>query len=558
MPPHDVLLGAMSSSYKGILQMKYLRLVLLAIMLLSACSGPGGGTGIPANAIVITIAYSPEKTGWLTERITAFNATQPEVNGRRVVVEGLERSSGAARTEILQGSLKPTIWSPSSSAWLEVLEQERADPNVAVSQRPLVLTPVVISMWKPMAEALGWPNTPIGWSDLLALINDDEGWGKYNHPEWGRFSWGHTDPEISTTALSTVLAEFYAATKKSSGLTVADVQAPESQQFLRDLGLGIKHYGYNTLVFSENMKKYGTSYISAFPMEEITLIEFNKSAPQTPLVAIYPREGTFWHDNPFIVMRDTSAEEQQAAEQLYTFLQTEESQKAALQFGFRPANPSVPLEAPLTPQFGVNTDEPRTLLEVPPGDVLVAAKNAWAASRKRANIMLVVDTSGSMRGDKIEQAKAGLDLFLSRLLPEDRVGLITFSSTAQTVVPLDELSENRVQLQRAVQDIYVEGRTAMYDGLLLARQELAQDLNDRNRINAIVLLSDGVDTAQTHTFEDVKREYNEADIAVFPIAYGEDADATSLEAIADFTRTIVIKGGTADINKVFENLSRYF
>ena len=538
--------------------MKFVRLTLLAIMLLTACSGLGDGTGIPANAITITLAYSPEKTGWLTERFTAFNATNPKVNGRRVVVEGLEKSSGAARTEISQGSFKPTIWSPSSSVWLEVLKQERGNPDVAVSQRPLVLTPVVISMWKPMAEALGWPNTPIGWSDLLALINDEQGWGKYNHPEWGRFSWGHTDPEISTTALSTVLAEFYAATGKSSGLTVADVQSPESQQFLRDLGLGIKHYGYNTLVFSDNMKKYGMSYISAFPMEEITLIEFNKSAPATPLVAIYPREGTFWHDNPFIVMSETSAEEQQAAELLYTFLQSEESQKAALQFGFRPANPSVPLAAPLTPQFGVNTDEPHTLLDVPAGDVLVAAKNAWAASRKRANIMLVVDTSGSMRGDKIEQAKAGLDLFLSRLLPEDRVGLITFSDTAQTVVPLGELTENRVQLQRAVQDIFVEGRTAMYDGLLLGRQELANDLGDRNRINAIVLLSDGQDTAQTRTFEDLKREYNEADIAVFPIAYGEDADLASLEAIADFTRTIVIQGGTADINKVFENLSRYF
>ena len=204
----------------------------------------------------------------------------------------------------------------------------RDSPNVAVSARPLVLTPVVISMWKPMAEAMGFPNTPIGWADLLALTNDPQGWGKFGHPEWGRFSWGHTDPEISTSALSTLLAEFYAAVGKQRDLTVADVQNPKSQQYIRDLGKAIKHYGYNTLVFSDNMQKFGMSYISAFPMEEITLIDFNKNKnPPVPLVAIYPKEGTFYHDDPFIIMSSATSEEQQAADQFFNYLLTPDSQK---------------------------------------------------------------------------------------------------------------------------------------------------------------------------------------------------------------------------------------
>ena len=79
--------------------------------------------------------------------------------------------------------MKATIWSPSASNWLEVLKQEGGNPNVVVGQpRPLVLTPVVISIWKPMAEALGWPNTQIGWSDMLVLINDPQGWGQVRPP----------------------------------------------------------------------------------------------------------------------------------------------------------------------------------------------------------------------------------------------------------------------------------------------------------------------------------------------------------------------------------------
>jgi Ca-activated chloride channel family protein len=544
--------------------MKLIRLLLMLALLLTACGESisplptGAEDEAPSNAVKISIAYSPEKESWLKARLDVFNQGGAKVGNRPIFVEAINRSSGAARTEIKQGSLKPTVWSPSSSVWLEVLKQEGGNPNVAVSSRPMLLTPVVISMWKPMAEALGWPNKQIGWNDLLALINEPEGWGKYGHPEWGRFSWGHTDPEISTTALSTVLAEFYAATNKARGLTEADVNAEASQKFLRDLGLAVKHYGYNTLVFSDNMKKYGTSYISAFPMEEITLIEFNKSAPPTPLVAIYPREGTFWHDNPFILMASATQEEQEAAQKLFEFLYAPESQTAAMQFGFRPANTAVAIGDPISAQFGADPNQPQTLLEVPPGNVLVAAKNAWAANRKRANIVLVVDTSGSMRGEKIEEAKAGLELFISRLLNEDRVAMVTFSDTAQVVVPLDELTKNRLQLQGAVSNIEVNGKTAMYDGLRKAREVLQADIDDRNRINAIVLLSDGADTAQTSTFEDVKRDFNEADISIFPIAYGEDAEKQVLQDIADFSRTILITGGTGDINKVFENLSRYF
>ncbi len=544
--------------------MKSLRFLLALALLLTACSSQStndpaaSGENVPSNAVRISVAYSPEKEGWLQERFAAFNESGAAVNDRPIFVEGVNKSSGAARTEIKQGTLQPTIWSPSSSVWLEVLKQESGNANVAVSQRPLVLTPVVISMWKPMAEALGWPNKPIGWSDLLALVNDPDGWGKLNHPEWGRFSWGHTDPEISTTALSTVLAEFYSATGKTGGLTQADVQAEPSQQFLRQLGTGIKHYGYNTLVFSENMKKYGMSYISAFPMEEITLIEFNKSAPETPLVAIYPSEGTFWHDNPFIVMSNATAEEQQAAQQLYDFLLIEPSQTAAMQFGFRPANSAVTIGAPLTAQYGVDPAQPQTLLDVPNGEVLVAAKNAWAANRKRANIVLLVDVSGSMKGDKIEQVRAGLELFLSRLLPEDNVALVAFADDAQTVVPLGELTENRLALQGAIQNLDANGKTALYDGMLTAHDVLEEATRDRNRINAIVLLSDGADTAESSTLDTVVQRFEETDIAVFPVAYGEDADKNALQAIADFARTVVIEGSAGEINKVFENLSRYF
>ena len=111
----------------------------MAITMLAACGGTGGsaanGTAqAPSNALKISIAYSPEKEAWLKDRIAAFNATNAKVGGQTVFVEGVNKSSGAARTEIKNGQLKPTIWSPSASTWLEVLKQESGNPNIAVGQ----------------------------------------------------------------------------------------------------------------------------------------------------------------------------------------------------------------------------------------------------------------------------------------------------------------------------------------------------------------------------------------------------------------------------------------
>jgi Ca-activated chloride channel family protein len=552
-------------------KLSFILLCAVICAALVACGAPGGsatnGTPqAPSNALKITIAYSPEKEGWLLDRIAAFNASNTKVNGQSVFVEGVNKSSGAARTEIKNGQLNVTIWSPSASTWLEVLKQETGNPNVAVGQpRPMLLTPVVISMWKPMAEALGWPNKPIGWGDMLALINDPQGWGKYGHPEWGRFSWGHTDPEISTSALSTLLAEFYAAVGKQKNLTVADVQDPKSQQFIRDLGKGIKHYGYNTLVFSDNMQKFGMSYISAFPLEEITLIDFNKNkAPQVPLVAIYPKEGTFWHDDPFIVMASASSAEQQGAEQFFNFLLTPESQKLAMTYGFRPANVDVPLADPISATYGVQPQGVQNILPIPPADVIVEAKKVWGQNRKRADIVLVVDVSGSMEDNgKLDQAKAGLETFLQRILPEDRVGLVSFSSQAQVDVAPAPLADNRVALGDAIQGLRPNGKTAIYDGLIAGKQALDQlPASKEERIKAIVLLTDGEENASQTSFDQLKQEFDETGISVFPVAYGSESDQSeatkTLQAIVDFSKTILVKGDTGQIGSIFDNLSRYF
>src|SRR6185295_11030697 len=97
-------------------------------------------------------------------------------------------------------SPQPVIWSPAASAWGAVLNdalQDKGQPAMAPTDpKSLMRTPLVMAMPRPMAQALGWPNTPIGFSDLIALSQDPNGWASKGHPEWGPFRLGKTNPHL--------------------------------------------------------------------------------------------------------------------------------------------------------------------------------------------------------------------------------------------------------------------------------------------------------------------------------------------------------------------------
>ena len=105
----------------------------------------------------------------------------------------------------------PVVWSPAASGWGAIVN-ERAGSELAPAGTPFMLTPLVIAMPQPMAEALGYPDTPIGFADLVALSQNPDGWGAVGHPEWGPFRLGKTNPNFSTSGLNFTIAEYYAAT----------------------------------------------------------------------------------------------------------------------------------------------------------------------------------------------------------------------------------------------------------------------------------------------------------------------------------------------------------
>jgi Ca-activated chloride channel family protein len=548
------------------------------------------GTAAAASCVRLPIASSPEKLELLTDLAKRFErSSEAQVNGRCVRVTVAKVSSGAGASLLAAdwpkpkvNGPRPVIWSPAASTWGAVLDQRRAEkaksPFVTTPGKSFMLTPLVIAMPAPMAQALGYPQTPIGWADVLALAQDPAGWSAKGHPEWGPFRFGKTNPNFSTSGLAQTVAQNYAATHKTSDLTLEDLARPEVLDFSRGVESAVVHYGDTTLTFLNNLYRadrrgnpYG--YASAVAVEEKSLLDYNRGnpdgildpgerprPPRVPLVAIYPKEGTLYSDNPLIALDApwVSQAQRTAAERFTSFVTRKKNQQRVLQYGFRPGNPAVSIGAPIVARNGVDPRQPQTTLEVPKPAVLAGVIDQWNQLRKKARVLLVMDVSGSMgdeadpkTGDtKLDLAKRAATAALGQFNPDDEVGLRIFSTDIadreptdyRDVVDIGPMSANRPDLESKIARLVPTQGTPLYTVTGDSYQKMVDEF-DPARINAVVLLTDGrnEDPRNDNLNDLLKslRAQNEGEtskpVRIFTIAYGGDADEVTLKRIAEAT-----------------------
>jgi Ca-activated chloride channel homolog len=530
--------------------------------------GGGDGKASPAGALRVSFAYSPEKEKLLEPLIRRFNEEGKTAQGKRIFVEGSVVSSGDAESRIAAGRLQPVAWSPASSLWGRLLNFDADRPLAPEDNPSIVRTPLVIAMWEPFARALGWPREQIGFEQILRLTRSNQGFGAFGKPQFGRFKLVHTNPDFSTSGLEAVVAEYYAATGKKEGLTEQDVRGSRARGVVREIERSIVHYGDTTLFIAEQMRKEGPGYASAVAMEEVTLLDFNRNRGNQPrLVALYPPEGTFYSDNPFIVLEApwVSSAERQAARAFGDFLAEEIDPELAARSGFRPSDLDQEPVAPVSRENGVDPAQPERVLGLPTPRVVDKIREAWRQDRKPANVLLVVDTSGSMNDEnRLGRAKQGLEAFFRQVSPNDRVGLMIFSDLIQPLVPVTPFREGRQRLRDTVRSLIADGGTAVYDATLQG-YGIVRELGDPTRINAVVVLTDGEDTDSSSPAGEVAEKLaaqgdSASRVRVFTIAYSPEAEGAK-EALDEFAKASggqSYQGDTEDIESVYKSISSFF
>ena len=228
-------------------------------------------------------------------------------------------------------------------------------------------------------------------------------------------------------------------------------------------------------------------------------------------------------------------------------------------FMLRPLDVSVSLGDRLTLANG--TDPRATPRSVPAcaepsAHLMRAVADMFRKTKRKATLLIVIDTSASMAGDKMRSAVAATVNFLKRLDPGDMVGIETFSDSVRMLAALRRMDKDEA-LADQVRSIYPDGGTALYAAVCasiktLDDQRRADLATGDNRLYGIVLVSDGrnstSDLTENEMHETCLRHREDIEpIRINPIAFGEDADIAGLSRIAAASGgTLFTAGPTVD------------
>jgi Ca-activated chloride channel homolog len=152
------------------------------------------------------------------------------------------------------------------------------------------------------------------------------------------------------------------------------------------------------------------------------------------------------------------------------------------------------------------------------------------------DVVFVVDTSGSMAGPKLQQAKKALEFCVENLNNEDRFEIVRFSTEAESLFGklVDADSEHRKRASNFIADLKPIGGTAIADALqsaLKARTEKTE------RPFLIIFLTDGLPTVGTRNPDEIVAEVKKAGSArIFSFGIGSDVNTQLLDQIAEGTR----------------------
>lgn len=557
------LLPGVAASGVGVLMVAVLAGTLLPAKVpgRSTCDGPRA---------TATVAAAPDHVPVLRRIAAEWSLGQP-----RVGVACAELRVVAARSAAVASALgstasggRPDAWAPESAVW-PALAATRPEAAAALpaSGISLATSPVVIAVPRERAAALGWPSRSVSWRALLGGLRKDPTWGLYGHRAWGRFLIGMTDPTRSTAALHTLLA-----------VTDTDADgAMEPGEVANELLLERSVAVYATETEQLLARAANPAALSVFPATEQAVLAHNAAADGPQLVPLYPAEGVADANHPFLVLRGSwvTAERRQIVQDFADFALGSVGREAYARAGFRDRDRS-PTGMP------VATADARTVARTYPTRALPAAAQAaqalvrWRALRRPANVLAVIDTSGSMAERAPGLPVSKLAVFQQAAVQairlfnvRSRLGLWEFSSRLagpvdhRQLVPPRPLgttiggASQRDVLIAAIARMRSIGGTGLYDTIAAGYREVHRIWRPDQQ-NVLMVMTDGKneDAAGLSMAELVRTLRRGRDrakpVTVILIAYGRDADVPALNqaAAAAGGRTYVARNPT-DIGKVF-------
>lgn len=502
-----------------------------AAALLTACTTGEGGPDDDGDA------YVPG-----TLRVLASS----ELTDMAPVLERVEKDTGIEVRPTYLGTLDAVDLLAGGRAegrydalWLSSNDYLRLTPEAAgqvVSETPVMSSPVAIGVKPETVAELGWDPGDVTWSDIGAAVAD------------GKLTYGMTDPSRSNSGFSTLVSVASGLSGAQSALTEADVRkaAPKLKEFFAGQQLTSGSSGWLAAAYDRR------GDVDALLNYESVL------RTRGDLTVIRPRDGVLTADYPLSSLASTSQEVRDDVRRL-----TDALRSPAVQQDITDRTLRRPVVASARPAQGLGTDRRR---ELPfPGSRAVADGLLDAYDnelRRPSRTVYVLDTSGSMEGDRLDRLKSALTELTGDFRDREEVTLMPFGSEVKSVrthvVRPEDPRAGLDGIRDDARDLDASGNTAIYTSLQRAYDHLAAA--DRDTFTSIVLMTDGENTAGAGPgdFDGFHAGLAgpQRDVPVFPILFG-DSDRAELEHIADLTGGRLFDARQGSLDGAFEEIRGY-
>lgn len=377
----------------------------------------------------------------------------------------------------------------------------------------------------------------------------------------------HTAPTRSNSGLQTLVAEFASVSgKPPEQMTVADVQ--QYQEQVRQIERKIARYGTSTGSLARDMVENGIFWASIASVYESLVIEANSNSNNpTRYEAVYPK-ATFTSNLRAILPQApwVNEQEQVAAEAIIEFLRSPEIQAIATDLGLRPGVPGVSLGNKFSQQYGVDPNATYESLRPPSPEVVEAMLQSWREyAKKPSQVVVVVDSSGSMAGSKLPAVQSTLRTYIEGLGPKEKIALIDFDSRLREPITVDGTPAGKQRGMQFIAQLEAEGGTRLYDAALKARNWL-QNNYQQDAINAVLILTDGEDSDSQISLNALTKQLEQNSfssdrrIAFFTIGYGQEGEFNPqiLQQLANLNGGYYRKGDPQTIAQVMSDLQLEF
>lgn len=424
--------------------------------------------------------------------------------------------------------------------WLSSNDYLRLRPDAAkkvVSETPVMSSPVAIGVRTTALHGLGWKPDGVTWAQVERAVRD------------GRLTYGMTDPARSNSGFATLVSVASALSGAQSALTDADVKKASDR---------LKEFFRGQKLTSGSSGWLATAYQRRGNVD--ALLNYESVLKGIPgLTVIRPRDGVVTADYPLSSLASTSAATREDVRRLTEALRTEDVQRLITERTHRR-----PVVASVPPASGLDAGRRR---ELPfPGDRSVAdglLDSYENELRRPSRTVYVLDTSGSMEGDRLEQLKRALTDLTGDFREREEVTLMPFGSDVKSVrTHVVEPARPKRGLDAIREDtdaLTAEGDTAIYTSLEKAYEHLGAG-RSQDTFTSVVLMTDGENTtgAEAADFDAFYAglDRDRRDTPVFPILFG-DSDRSELEHIAELTGGRLFDAQEGSLDGAFEEIRGY-